>query len=140
MEDLVDAVPHLLTGPFPPYQLPEEPIIVGVDVPHMGHNGELDRLRIQCLRGRRATDPAAGRAARMQSNLLRLGGGTGRELRTHRGAKSCRVGLVGELATSGCLLASARAELGIGQALLLGLPQGRWLDQGPVSLVALAST
>jgi hypothetical protein len=55
-------------------------------------------------------------------------------------SKGCRVGLLGELATSGCLLASARAELGIGQALHLGLSQGRRLDQDALSLVALAST
>jgi hypothetical protein len=59
----------------------------------------------------------------------RLGGGTGRKCRTHRGGEGCRVGLVGERATSDCLLASARAELGIGQALVLGLSQGRRLDQ-----------
>jgi hypothetical protein len=137
---VVDTIPHLLAGLSPLYQLSEEAIVVGVNVPHMGHNGKSDSLRIRCFRGRRATDPAAGLAARVQSNLLRLGGRTGRKCRTHRGGKGGRVGLVGELATGRCLLASARAELGVGQTLLFSLSQARRLDQDTLSLVALAST
>jgi hypothetical protein len=136
---MIDAVPHLLASLPPIPQVCEEKIIVGMNVPHVGDDGQPDRLRIECFRGRRATDPPAGPATRVQSNLVCFTSRAAWKPRTDCGGKSCRVGLVDEFAPGGRLLPSSGAQLGVGQTFLFSLSQCCWLDEHTLSLVALAS-
>jgi hypothetical protein len=113
-------------------------VVAAVLVPHRGGHRERDRPIIQCAPGRRAPDPPTAPHGREAGDRCGPLARAAREQPRHR---------LGQLALEHQVLVGAAlpvaftatgARVLVGQALHLGLLQGRLLNQDPLALVALA--
>jgi len=119
--------------------LPQELIVLRFRVTDMGYDGQIDGLIGEALGGRRPANPAAI----LQTGVFRndhLPSGRAMRIKFPYAGSKTRDVLLIEICSAFCFpLTPPHANLGVGQALLLGLLQRLLLDQQPLSFVPLAS-
>ena len=136
-QDSVDGGPHLPVGDRAGYAGHQQLVIVGVLVPHRGHHRQRHRILIQrAPRRDRPTRRYSRTAACRAIAAARPAGQAGNNRPPPRPAAPRtphpgRRGAAGRARGVGCGVL-------VGQALRLGLLQGRLLHQDPLALVALA--
>ena len=136
VEDVLDTSSHLCARRFALGAGHEKVVVVSVDMPDGGRDGESDGLGFQCAPGGASPDAATAACRCVKRDRVGSQGRTTRELLANRRGELVAEAYVLVGSTNLIAFPAAGAHVGVGEALLRGLFDRRGLGQNALSLIA----